>query len=127
MTLPVNLLVFGDTPDWLAFVKSSVVCFSIGGFFAWTDICPEKAINHYEDSFNNMGMKNIESYEITKNVLNALDKDTINETKNKIIKDETPFYLKRIMKDFIGVKDTGIYNTLQDGRTKYNFKIFQKV
>lgn len=30
MTLPVNLLVFGDTPDWLAFVKSSVVCFSIG-------------------------------------------------------------------------------------------------
>jgi len=31
------------------------------------------------------------------------------------------------MKDFIGVKDTGIYNTLQDGRTKYNFKIFQKV
>ena len=47
--------------------------------------------------------------------------------KNKIIKDETPFYLKRIMKDFIGVKDTGIYNTLQDGRTKYNFKIFQKV
>ena len=74
-----------------------------------------------------MGMKNIESYEITKNVLNALDKDAINETKNKIIKDETPFYLKRIMKDFIGVKDTGIYNTLQDGRTKYNFKIFQKI
>ena len=30
MTLPVNLLVFGDTPDWLAFVKSSVVCFGIG-------------------------------------------------------------------------------------------------
>lgn len=30
MTLPVNLLVFGETPDWLAFVKSAVVCFVLG-------------------------------------------------------------------------------------------------
>jgi len=115
---------YPSIPQFLSEVKRVL---KPGGFFAWTDICPEKAINHYEDSFNNMGMKNIESYEITKNVLNALDKDTINETKNKIIQDGAPFYLKRIMKDFIGIKDTGIYNTLQDGRTKYNFKIFQKI
>ncbi|SEK29191.1 TrkH family potassium uptake protein [Ectothiorhodospira marina] len=30
MTLPVNLLMFGDTPDWLAFVKSGIICFSVG-------------------------------------------------------------------------------------------------
>ena len=77
---------YPSIPQFLSEVKRVL---KPGGFFAWTDICPEKAINHYEDSFNNMGMKNIESYEITKNVLNALDKDTINETKNKIIKDET--------------------------------------
>ncbi len=30
MTLPVNLLMFGNTPDWLAFVKSASVCFIVG-------------------------------------------------------------------------------------------------
>ena len=30
MTLPVNLLMFGDTPDWLAFVKSAGICFGVG-------------------------------------------------------------------------------------------------
>lgn len=30
MTLPVNLLMFGEAPDWLAFVKSAVVCFVVG-------------------------------------------------------------------------------------------------
>lgn len=30
MTLPVNLLMFGDTPDWLAFVKSASICCAVG-------------------------------------------------------------------------------------------------
>ncbi|KAA1174492.1 TrkH family potassium uptake protein [Marinobacter salinexigens] len=30
MTLPVNLLMFGETPDWLAFVTSSAICFTSG-------------------------------------------------------------------------------------------------
>lgn len=30
MTLPVNLLMFGNTPDWLAFVKSASICFVVG-------------------------------------------------------------------------------------------------
>jgi trk system potassium uptake protein TrkH len=30
MTLPVNLLMYGDTPDWLAFVKSASICFGVG-------------------------------------------------------------------------------------------------
>lgn len=30
MTLPVNLLMFGETPDWLAFVKSASICFGVG-------------------------------------------------------------------------------------------------
>lgn len=30
MTLPVNLLMFGETPDWQAFVKSASICFGVG-------------------------------------------------------------------------------------------------
>lgn len=30
MTLPVNLLMFGETPDWLAFVTSASICFGVG-------------------------------------------------------------------------------------------------
>ncbi|RBP25621.1 trk system potassium uptake protein TrkH [Marinobacter pelagius] len=30
MTLPVNLLMFGNTPDWMAFVKSASICFLVG-------------------------------------------------------------------------------------------------
>ncbi|GHD42534.1 trk system potassium uptake protein TrkH [Marinobacter persicus] len=30
MTLPVNLLMLGETPDWLAFVKSASICFVVG-------------------------------------------------------------------------------------------------
>lgn len=33
MTLPVNLLMFGETPDWLAFVKSASICFVVGLMF----------------------------------------------------------------------------------------------
>ena len=115
---------YPSIPQFLSEVKRVL---KPGGLFAWTDICPEKAIDKYEEAFDSFGMKNIESYEITKNVLNALDKDTINETKNDIIKSGAPFYLKGIMKDFSGVKDTNIYNTLKDGRTKYYFKIFQNI
>ena len=115
---------YPSIPQFLSEVKRVL---KPGGLFAWTDICPEKAIGKYEEAFASFGMKNIESYEITKNVLNALDKDTINETKNDIIKSGAPFYLKGIMKDFSGVKDTNIYNTLKDGRTKYYFKIFQNI
>ena len=97
-----------------------------GGLFVWTDICPKKAIEKYEGAFGAFGMKNIKSYEITKNVLSALDKKTINDTKNELIKKNTPFYLRGIMKDFSGVKDTNIYKTLKDGRTRYYFKVFQK-
>ena len=31
------------------------------------------------------------------------------------------------MKDFRGVKDTNIYKTLKNGRTRYYFKVFQKI
>tara|TARA_B100000959_G_scaffold286652_1_gene366282 strand:+ start:621 stop:1445 length:825 start_codon:yes stop_codon:yes gene_type:complete len=98
-----------------------------GGLFVWTDLCPKKAVKKYEEAFSVFGLKCVESYEITKNVLRALDKETINETKNEIIKKNTPFYLRGIMKDFSGVKDTNIYKTLKDGRTKYYFKVFQKI
>ena len=97
-----------------------------GGVFVWTDICPKKAIEKYEEAFDAFGLKCLESYEITKNVLGALDKETINNTKNEIIKKNTPFYLRGIMKDFSGVKDTNIYKTLKNGRTGYYFKVFQK-
>jgi len=30
MTLPVNLLLFEETPDWQAFVKSASICFGVG-------------------------------------------------------------------------------------------------
>jgi len=30
MTLPVNLLMLGETPDWQAFVKSASICFGVG-------------------------------------------------------------------------------------------------
>ncbi len=98
-----------------------------GGFFVWTDICPKKTIGKYERAFDATGLKCIESYEITKNVLSALDKETINNTKNEIIKKNTPFYLREIMKDFSGVKDTNIYKTLKNGKTGYYFKVLQKI
>ena len=49
----------------------------------------------------------------------------INEVKNEIIHKSTPFYLKGIIKDFSGLKDTAIYNTLRNGRTQYSFRILQ--
>ena len=50
-----------------------------------------------------------------------------NKKTHEIIKKNTPFYLRGIMKDFSGVKDTNIYKTLKNGRTGYYFKVFQKI
>jgi ubiquinone/menaquinone biosynthesis C-methylase UbiE len=96
-----------------------------GGLFAWTDVCPTEAVNDYEEAFDTCGMKTIDYYQITDNVLRALDADKINEVKNEIISKSTPFYLKGIIKDFSGMKDTAIYNTLKNGRTQYSFRILQ--
>ena len=113
---------YPSIPQFLSEVKRVL---KPGGLFAWTDVCPTQAIDDYEEAFNRCGMKTIDRYQITDNVLRALDADKINEVKNEIISKSTPFYLKGIIKDFSGLKDTAIYNTLKDGRTKYYFRILQ--
>ena len=50
-----------------------------GGLFAWTDVCPTEAVDDYEEAFDTCGMKTIDYYQITDNVLRALDGDKINE------------------------------------------------
>jgi len=113
---------YPSIPQFLSEVKRVL---KPGGLFAWTDVCPTQAIDDYEEAFNRCGMKTIDYYQITDNVLRALDADKINEVKNEIISKSTPFYLKGIIKDFSGLKDTAIYNTLRNGRTKYYFRILQ--
>ena len=113
---------YPSIPQFLSEVKRVL---KPGGLFAWTDVCPTEAVNDYEEAFNTCGMKTIDYYQITDNVLRALDADKINEVKNEIISKSTPFYLKGIIKDFSGLKDTAIYNTLRNGRTQYSFRILQ--
>ena len=113
---------YPSIPQFLSEVKRVL---KPGGLFAWTDVCPTQAADDYEKAFNACGMKTIDRYQITDNVLRALDADKINEVKNDIIHKSTPFYLKGIIKDFSGLKDTAIYNTLKNGRTKYYFRILQ--
>jgi len=113
---------YPSIPQFLSEVKRVL---KPGGLFAWTDVCPTQAIDDYEEAFNRCGMKTIDYYQITDNVLRALDAEKINEVKNEIISKSTPFYLKGIIKDFSGLKDTAIYNTLRNGRTKYYFRILQ--
>ena len=113
---------YPSIPQFLSEVKRVL---KPGGLFAWTDVCPTEAVNDYEEAFNTCGMKTIDYYQITENVLRALDADKINEVKNEIISKSTPFYLKGIIKDFSGMKDTAIYNTLKNGRTQYSFRILQ--
>jgi ubiquinone/menaquinone biosynthesis C-methylase UbiE len=113
---------YPSIPQFLSEVKRVL---KPGGLFAWTDVCPTEAVNDYEEAFDTCGMKTIDYYQITDNVLRALDADKINEVKNEIISKSTPFYLKGIIKDFSGLKDTAIYNTLRNGRTQYSFRILQ--
>ena len=113
---------YPSIPQFLSEVKRVL---KPGGLFAWTDLCPTEAVDDYEEAFNTCGMKTIDYYQITDNVLRALDADKINEVKNEIIHKSTPFYLKGIIKDFSGLKDTAIYNTLSNGRTQYSFRILQ--
>ena len=113
---------YPSIPQFLSEVKRVL---KPGGLFAWTDLCPTEAVDDYEEAFNTCGMKTIDYYQITDNVLRALDADKINEVKNEIIHKSTPFYLKGIIKDFSGLKDTAIYNTLRNGRTQYSFRILQ--
>ena len=113
---------YPSIPQFLSEVKRVL---KPGGLFAWTDVCPTEAVDDYEEAFNTCGMKTIDYYQITDNVLRALDADKINEVKNEIISKSTPFYLKGIIKDFSGMKDTAIYNTLKNGRTQYSFRILQ--
>ena len=114
---------YPDIPKFLSEVKRVL---KPGGFFVWTDLYPETMTQKYENVFNEAGLQKVKAYDITENVLRALDNKAINDAKKEIIRNQIPFIIRNIIRSFSGIKDTDIYNSLKDGRTKYYYRLLKK-
>ena len=104
---------YSDLPKFLSEVKRVL---RPGGFFVWTDLYPETTTQKYHTAFDVSGLQRVRTYDITQNVLRALDNKPINDAKKEIIQTQIPLLMREIIRRFSGMKDTDIYNFLKDGR-----------
>ena len=88
-----------------------------GGFFSWMDLRTPDSLKVLEDLFESSGFETIQSTDITKNVIHALD--LISEKKEKVIKKYVPFFLRKSFSIFAGVKNTKIYDFFLHGDLVY--------
>ena len=113
-------------PDLPKFLSEAKRVLRPGGFFVWTDLYPEMTTQKYDTAFEKSGLQKVRAYDITQNVLRALDNKPINDAKKEIIQTQIPFLIREIIRSLSGMKETAIYNFLKDGRTIYYVKILTK-
>lgn len=94
------------------------------GYFLLADLIPKTAVKQMSTLIKSRGFKLMDSENITKKVVPALDYD--NEQKLKMIKQEVPFLLQKAMQVFSGVKGSPKYNSFLKGTNTYWKLICQK-
>ncbi len=106
------------------FVQEVERVLKTGGIFTWADLRPLNELEKLKESFANSGLIELKTVNITPNVLKALD--LVNESKQTLIKNNVPAFLKNAFQEFAGVKDSKIYQGLKTGQIVYLSYIFQK-
>lgn len=106
------------------FVKEVSRVLKPGGIFSWTDLRLIDELESLQTSFERSGLKLINSTDISRNVLKALE--LINERKHTLLQTYVPSFLKGAFQEFAAVKDSQLYEALQTGQAVYLSYIFEK-
>ncbi len=95
-----------------------------GGHFLFADLRGRGEIDALKDNLANSGMMVVGHWDITANVLKALDLD--HERKVNLISQLVRGPLLKYFKEFAGVKEAGVYKRFQNGENTYLRYVLKK-
>ena len=105
---------YGDLEQ---FIKQVSMILSDDGYFCYCDLMPLNRLILLQKYFLENRMEILEARNITPNVMLSLDHCT-EEHSDKIL-NNVPWYLRKAFADFVGIKDTGVYNLFKTGKYEY--------
>jgi ubiquinone/menaquinone biosynthesis C-methylase UbiE len=94
------------------------------GYMAFCDIRRSSGVDKLDANITASGLQVIKRYEITHQVLDALDHVT--HLRDSQITSVFPAMFRRAVRDFAAVKGTAVYNMLKTGQMKYLCYLLQK-
>lgn len=106
------------------FVNEVVRVLRPGGVFSWVDARFAEDAAGVDALFAQCGLRLLQSRDISRNVLRALDDS--HEAKIKTIEDHVPKVLQSLVRSALAVRGTVAYNALRDGTLVYLSRRFEK-
>ncbi len=88
-----------------------------GGHFAFCDLRTAKGWDGLLPVFESAGLKIYREECINGPVVQALD--SVFEGRGRQIEERVPKFWRRLLRDFVGLKESVMYNMLRDGRLRY--------
>ena len=110
--------------DMGAFVEQAYRVLKPGGMFCWTDLRDAKTMVTLPSLFESKGFEIVESADVAKEVIQALDE--INEMKMKAIEEKVPQSVRKSFETFAGVKGTPVYEGFVSGSMAYHRHLMRK-
>ncbi|MBN2521009.1 MAG: class I SAM-dependent methyltransferase [Bacteroidales bacterium] len=96
-----------------------------GGYFLFADMIEKEEVEDMHIKLMENGFNIVESTNITKNVVNALDKDSAR--REALIKRKIPGFLKSSFSQFAGTKGTERYLSFTNGKFEYWSFILKRI
>jgi ubiquinone/menaquinone biosynthesis C-methylase UbiE len=94
------------------------------GYMTFCDLRRSSGIEALDNNINASGLRVLKRYEITSQVLHALDQ--ISPTRDSQITSVFPSIFRKAVRNFAAVKDTAVYNMLKKGQMNYLCYLLQK-
>lgn len=96
-----------------------------GGYFAFCDMRTPAAAEALDRNFAALGLKVLHHKVITGEVLRALER--VSEKREQQIMSQVPGFLHSVFRDFVGMKNTALYNMMANGEMVYLSYLLQKI
>jgi len=110
--------------DLQAFIQQVSATLTEGGYFCYCDLMKANKVDTLRQYFQESELNVIEANNITHNILQSLDRES--DRHEQQIKENIPWYLRKAFSDFVGIKNTGVYNLFKTGQYVYYSFLLQK-
>lgn len=111
-------------PSLEGFLSEVKRVLQLNGYMAFCDLRRSSGIEILDKNINASGLRVLKRYEITSQVLHALDQ--ISSVRDSQITSIFPSIFHKTVRDFAAVKNTAIYNMLKNGQMQYLCYLLQK-
>jgi len=104
-------------PSMLNFISEVFRVLRSGGYFAFCDMRTPAAAETLHHDFTALGLKVLHCKVITDKVLGALEQ--VSMQRQQQIVSQVPRALHAVFRDFVGIKNTALYNMMANGEMMY--------